>query len=86
MGTFYREHKIRCFRPDDTPDEFYVECNDKLNVLDILTQATEKWPFIKLSELQIEALYIHTDCIGYDAYDPSDYTRYLCISRKKSNV
>lgn len=31
--------------------------------------------------INISTEYIHTSCLGYDEYDPSDYSNYLCISR-----
>lgn len=37
---------------------------------------------IDLNDFQITAEHIHTDHIGYDLYDSSDYTNYLVISRK----
>jgi hypothetical protein len=93
MGFYYRDmpnswqgHKIQCFRPDDTENEFYVECGyESHNLLDILNKAVKKWPLIEMSEIEIEADYIHTDCIGYDQYDAGDYTKYLRISRVAKN-
>lgn len=34
-----------------------------------------------LDDFTIEAEYRHVECIGYDAYDPSDYTNYLVIRK-----
>lgn len=75
---------ITCFKPDDTDTEFYIPTRyTKVSLTDILEKAKEKWPDITFEELNIEAEYIHTDCVGYDLYDPQDYTEYLCISREK---
>ena len=69
--------------PEDTDDCFYIEREAALN--DIIELAEEKWgTTIAFNRLQIEAEYIHTDCLGHDQYDSRDYTNYLCIRRIES--
>lgn len=75
-------HTIRTFWPDDTDEEFFIEASARMS--DIMERAREKWgdkvdgdsPF---ENVGIEAEYIHTDCLGYDRYDSSDYTKFLRI-------
>jgi len=82
----YKDHRgLRAFRPDDTDDEFYISCSASL--ADIIDRCGEKWPgipiieIISMEQIEIDPMYIHTDCLGYDLYDAGDYTNYLCIRR-----
>ena len=69
---------IRTFEPDDTEDSFFIA--DSASLSDIINQAFAKWGNdLDFDKLIIEPQYIHTDCLGYDRYDPGDYTNYLCI-------
>lgn len=36
----------------------------------------------ELADFTFEAQHIHTECLGYDRYDPGDWTNYLVIRRK----
>lgn len=36
----------------------------------------------KFEDFLIGSEHIHTRCIGYDRYDPSDYDNYIIITRK----
>ena len=91
MGTFYRDGgiggKIECFTPDDGPDHFYFATGwmeGQVTLDDILETAKVKWgEDVDLSKIDIQAEHIHTNCIGYDRYDPGDYTNYLKISLLK---
>lgn len=69
---------IRTFWPDDTENSFYIESS--ASIQDILDRARRTWPQADLNNIRIEAQHIHTDCLGYDQYDSSDYTNFLCIS------
>lgn len=77
--------QIRDFTPDDTPDKFYIEGSSDIET--IIEQAMKKWPQtnhqLNLDRLRITSEYIHTHCLGYDLYDPGDYTNYLCIELVK---
>lgn len=37
---------------------------------------------IDFFDLEITAEYIHTRCLTYDLYDPSDYDNYIVITRR----
>ena len=70
-------HTITTFWPDDTADTMYLMESEGL--ARILEVAEEKWPGITPEEITISPERIHTDCIHYDLYDPSDYTNFLRI-------
>jgi hypothetical protein len=43
--------------------------------------AKRKWgENIGLEDITIAAEYIHTDCLGYDGFDRSDWDNYLVIT------
>jgi len=67
------------FWPDDTDTEMYLNSDMTNNLPYILNRIKEKWPKDNLENIEISAEYIHTDCIGYDRYDASDYTKFLLI-------
>lgn len=78
MAEGTRDGSIRTFTPDDGPRIFYIAYTAKLG--QILELAQIKWPGITPAQIDIEPKYIHTDCLGYDRYDSSDYTNYLAIT------
>lgn len=76
--------KIRCFKPDDTADSFYLDGALEWTLQEIFDKAKDKWgDTVDINKITIWPEYIHTDCIGYDKYDPGDYTNYLRIFLKK---
>ncbi len=70
------------FWPDDTDTEMYLSSECYNNLPFILNKIKEKWPKASFEDIEISAEYIHTDCIGYDRYDPSDYTKFLLITNR----
>jgi hypothetical protein len=83
MGFKTRKHaggEIKSFTPDDTEDIFHVQSSITLG--DLIDRITSKWPDADFAKIEIEATYVHTDCIGYDLYDSSDYSNYLMITKK----
>jgi hypothetical protein len=74
-------HTVRDYWPDDTDDSFYVEVTTTM--ADILERATAKWGTVDLTKLLITAEHVHTKYLGYDLYDPTDWTNFLCITRNK---
>ena len=80
MGYDVRTGGIKTFYPDDTDDCFYIRKSASLS--EIYDKAKKKWgEDITLDDINVEAEYIQTDCIGYDLYDPNDYTNYLHVTR-----
>jgi hypothetical protein len=78
----WNEGPITKHTPDDTDEEFYLR--EESGLSEIIEASQLKWPGIALDEINIRSEYIHTDCITYDLYDPSDWTKYLCISADRS--
>lgn len=74
-------HTIRAFWPDDTDTELYIHAEGQ-TLQDLLDAAQEKWPGTKLEDISIAAEHIHTDCLGYDSYDPIDWTNFFLLTRK----
>lgn len=81
-------HTIRTFWPDDTATEFWLSADDDtITLAKIIELCREKWPdtsrdMVSKADIAITSEYIHTDCLGYDRYDPGDYTRFLKITKK----
>ena len=69
------------FRPDDTEKTFYIFAGEDFGqeLEGLWDQAQKKWPGIRMDEISIEANHIQTRNIGYDRYDSSDYSNFLCI-------
>lgn len=72
------QSRIRTFWPDDTEDTFYHA--DGRGLDELFERCQVKWPGITMAEIHISPEYIHTDCLGYGEYFPSDYTKFLCIT------
>lgn len=87
MGYGTRDGSIKTFWPDDTDTVMYVEAGSMfapaVNMADLLQKIYEKWEDAALTEIEITSEYIHTDCLGYDLYDPGDYTTFIRIQRLK---
>lgn len=81
MGYGTRDGGIRTFWPDDDENTLYLDSTLFLSLQELLEKAQEKWPGISLTEIQISAEKIHTDCLGYDLYDPIDYTDFIVLRR-----
>ncbi len=85
MGHSTRPNGIRDFSPDDTETCFYIASNSWTSLADILRKAKEKWgDDLDFSDIQISSEYIHTSCLSYNQYDPSDYTCFTVITYEPS--
>jgi len=82
MGYTTDSRGIQNYWPDDSDSSFYIASDWATPLSEILETIKEKWPDTSLDDISIEAMYFHTHCIGYDLYDPGDYTNFLCIRRK----
>ena len=71
---------IRNFWPQNNENTLYIE-GDCLSLGEIAKMAKEKWPNTDLSDLRVSAEHIHTHCLGYDLYDPADWTDFIVISK-----
>ncbi len=85
MGYGTRDHGIRTFWPDNTPDTLYIDASyGALSLAEIIEKAKEYFgQDIDFSKLSITGDHIKTDCLGYDEYDPSDYTDFIRIELKE---
>jgi hypothetical protein len=74
-------HTIRTFWPDDTDTELYLDATQIWSLSDIHARIEDKWPGASSENILMSSEKIHTDCLGYDLYDPSDYTDFIIIRR-----
>jgi hypothetical protein len=81
----------KSFTPENTKDMLYIRANySSVNLSDLLSQIRshfgikddDEFYYPVYEDFEITAEHIHTDCIGYDLYDASDYTNYIVIERK----
>ena len=73
---------IKDYWPDDDESTIYrASCSDTLQ--EIMDMAKEKWPEASLEDIEISSEKIHTSCLTYDCYDPSDYTDFIVIKNTK---
>ena len=84
MGYSYRNGgQIKDFWPDDTDNTFYIVSNGcDNNLSNIQEKINEKWPGSSMERIHIYAERIHTQCLGYDLYDPMDYQDFLVITKE----
>ena len=79
-------HTIGTFWPDEDEKSFYI--SDSATLKDIMERAAEKWPLLQqdqlIGRLSIDAEHIHTDCLGYDRYDGTDWTNFLHITLRET--
>lgn len=83
------------FKPDNTANEFYLQTDGSLGLLDAISEAVDhfmQFPESRAtmsqhynrslieSRLQIRAERIHTRCIYYDCHDPSDWDDFLVFT------
>jgi hypothetical protein len=80
MG-YTKNGSITNFWPDDTDDMLYIQDSYGISLIEIISKATEKWPGVRLDDLEISAEYIHTHCIYYDLHDSGDYTNFIVIKK-----
>jgi hypothetical protein len=73
---------IVTFWPENTPTELWIEnYNNDHKLTDVIEKAKEHFgASFDMDKLVLSPEYIHTNCITYDQYDPSDYTRFLKIT------
>jgi len=75
--------QIETYWPDNTDTELYFA--DSVTLSEIMETIKEKWPDCNLDSIVISSEYIHTDCLTYDLYDPSDYTEFVVVTRGLQN-
>lgn len=71
---------IRCFEPDDDDNTMHLQGAQSLS--EIIDAARAKWgEGISLDDISITPEHIHTRCLGYDKYDPADWTDFLVVTK-----
>jgi hypothetical protein len=75
-------HTIRTFWPDDDENTMYIDASGGMAIEHLMEKIDEKWPGSSLEDITISHEHINTDCLGYDLYDPSDYTNFFVLTRK----
>ena len=79
--------RIRDYWPDDTETCFHLVSSCSNSLQDIIDRAKDKWgEDIDLDNISITSEKIHTHCLGYDQYDPSDYTDFIIVTVAISGV
>ena len=75
------------FWPENTNTTMYIAMYGEVDFEEILDSAKDhfKNPQLTFDEITLSVDYIHTQCVGYDLYDPSDYTKFLVITLKDKN-
>lgn len=72
---------IQTFWPDDTNDTMHLDASQIWSLTDINARIQEKWPGASTDQFIMEAAEIQTDCIGFDRYDPIDWTAFIIIRK-----
>jgi len=67
----------KSFTPDNDENTIYLQGEFSLEDIDRI--ALSKWPRVSMCDVKISTEYIQTDCLGYDQYDPGDYTCFIVV-------
>lgn len=62
----------------------HLDTNNPISLEDLITKINEKWPSTVYSDwakIRIVTREIQTDCIGFDRYDPLDWTNFIIIRK-----
>ncbi len=70
----------KSYWPENTEDTLYFPY--ETNLQSLLDSIKKVWPEVSLDDVTIEAQHIHTDHIGYDLYDSTDYNDFVVVTRK----
>ena len=81
MG-YFTLNGITRYDPDNTPNTLYIQMFGSLDFDSLREKIKEHFGDPNLDNYEISTEYIHTDCIGYDLYDSSDWSIFIIIERK----
>lgn len=87
MGYSTDRRGIRSFWPDNSKTEFYKASYAAGTIHELLREAAEHFKtstYELMEHGSISSDRIHTDCLGYDLYDASDYTDFILITYERS--
>lgn len=86
MGEYRNSQNVRCFTPDSTEDTLYVDATGPIELDELIDRADRHFDRnLQPADIQIEVEHIQTECLGYDQYDPHDYTNFLVITLAEEN-
>lgn len=74
------------FWPDNDDNTLYIPVGfgcSSLDLQELMETIESHFGDSDLSSYVISSEYIHTSCIYYDLHDPSDYTNFVIIERKR---
>ena len=84
MGEYRDRHGFLTFTPDDTDTELYIRGDfSSVSLRELIIKCKEKFPNASFDDIKISAEYIHTNGLGYDLYEPGDYTNYIVATWNK---
>jgi hypothetical protein len=79
MGISY-DGSIKNYWPDDTETIMYIYGNYSLS--EIIEKIKDHFGNdVNLDDVSIRSEYIHTSCLTYDLYVPSDYTNFIVVEK-----
>lgn len=78
--------RIRAINLINDANELFIRTDyDSIPFIELIEKFHEHFgENADFNDFNIEAEYIHEDCLGYDKYDPGDYGHYIVITRKGS--
>ncbi len=81
MGYSTDSRGIKSFQPDDDEKTLYLASEMLVTGEDFKRAIIEKWGEQAWMDgsYNVAAEHIHTDCLGYDRYDPFDYTNFIVV-------
>lgn len=85
MGHYTAPNGTRSFWPDNNEEVLYVASSgyESTTFQYLIELAKEHFgDRFNIETVTIEAEHIHTNCLGYDQYDPSDYTNFFVIRQE----
>jgi hypothetical protein len=76
---YYRNNGVKCYEPDNDRTTLYIKGSSFSYTLSEILEICKDYfgDAASLDSIEIEVEYIQTYSIGYDEYDPSDYSCYL---------
>lgn len=80
----YTWNGVECFTPDNDNNTLYLS-NVGYTLADLRQKIAEHFS-VSAEEadtgFEVTTEYIHTDCLGLDYHDASDWTNFIVITRK----
>lgn len=82
MGEYIDSRGIRNFQPDNDTSTLYIPCYGNVGIHELNEKIEEHFGISLMDgNFEICAEHIHTSCLGYNRYDPGDYTDYIVVRK-----